>query len=977
MRLETARVVSRGSDYQLQSLKGDILQKTAYYAVMQHSPADYRILAPRETLQGAGSPNSLENLITDPLPDGSVCYVIDQSDVFILEKNSTDPVSPPNLIATGKGSGFPGRWRRYEGPGAAAQYVDNIQQLRNLSTLPDLVPACYVISHTSNGIGGGHFYWDPSDASPDDNGAIVAVVGRPIGRWHRDVDDDLNPFWFGGVGDYNRTTGLGGLLDDAALQSSRQYGILNNRSLHIPDGNWKQTTPWLLSDGEDIICESFDKCIFHATCDKPLQIVTGTKFTVNIKRGAWLATGAQHTVAFDSLSMVKCKIDIAIGGPWVIGFATYREAPPLPRAGHGAMYSCDLSIHDFEWRPGVHSFAAPGKPGKPIYIYGEPIDCRIVIDCETPTDPNLAVQVENYIGSDPILDPDGIGHDVEVWGRVGGNGATHKPDIGVLVRGLKGVTTHVIYAEACGIAVQVENCYFIDIGRSVGDRVLIKGCFDGQVLPQSTHVDFVDCIGVDTHGGSFGVISGAAFTTNNVALVSRGHNFQSGTGNRYSKSGFTYKDGENLCLTGDFLAWGANGLPRGWTGLVGAGITVTKCGTGLVDTTRTVESPYCMRVKTDPTHATIGYLKLTGALGDQFLNTTVSVSVKVKTTSGLQSIMLTSVGGSSVGELMLTLDNTACENGFQLWTGQVVLTATELTGVYLRLNVYVGSDFYISAITTQFGVQCPRSFTPPRVSFDGTIERLPGGQIQVYTTSIPGATDPFFGAPFLEHDRAVAIGSSTDFGWYFSGGVWRKIIPDELSALVASIRAVDVSGKIAVLVVGEDLPISGSIASVPARIGTALPSAGTGTAVVGAIRNRRAAVFSVSASSQGYTMPSNCAEYWVVGRWDLGAVFAGLESLCGGAGTGPRLMGSTGSSNLINDCTITRDNVSSVAVDALTRIWRATDPATPDARHLGNYGPNQANNWVGPIGLGMAVTTLFTAEEADAIFNLIKAYYAK
>jgi hypothetical protein len=88
-------------------------------------------------------------------------------------------------------------------------------------------------------------------------------------------------------------------------------------------------------------------------------------------------------------------------------------------------------------------------------------------------------------------------------------------------------------------------------------------------------------------------------------------------------------------------------------------------------------------------------------------------------------------------------------------------------------------------------------------------------------------------------------------------------------------------------------------------------------------------------------------------------------------------MGENGNSALINDSTITRDSASSVTLDAVTRIWRSVDTAGTEAKNIGSYGPNVANNWIGPIGLAMAVTTAFTAEEADAIYTLIKNYFAK
>lgn len=54
-----------------------------------NSPADLRILDPRQTLTGTGAPNSLENVIVDKLPNGALCYVVDQKKLFMLDKFST------------------------------------------------------------------------------------------------------------------------------------------------------------------------------------------------------------------------------------------------------------------------------------------------------------------------------------------------------------------------------------------------------------------------------------------------------------------------------------------------------------------------------------------------------------------------------------------------------------------------------------------------------------------------------------------------------------------------------------------------------------------------------------------------------------------------------------------------------------------------------------------------------------------------
>jgi hypothetical protein len=74
---------------------------------MSHPPAELRILEPRKFLLGTGNPDSLQNVISATLPDGAVCYVLDQRDWYVLDKFSTDPVSGTDVVAA-----TTGRWKR-------------------------------------------------------------------------------------------------------------------------------------------------------------------------------------------------------------------------------------------------------------------------------------------------------------------------------------------------------------------------------------------------------------------------------------------------------------------------------------------------------------------------------------------------------------------------------------------------------------------------------------------------------------------------------------------------------------------------------------------------------------------------------------------------------------------------------------------------------------------------------------------------
>jgi hypothetical protein len=66
-----------------------------------------RILGSRSALLGTGDSDALQNVNTTNLPDGSLCWVVDQASIYALHKGSTAGPSAPTIIAPGSG---PGRW---------------------------------------------------------------------------------------------------------------------------------------------------------------------------------------------------------------------------------------------------------------------------------------------------------------------------------------------------------------------------------------------------------------------------------------------------------------------------------------------------------------------------------------------------------------------------------------------------------------------------------------------------------------------------------------------------------------------------------------------------------------------------------------------------------------------------------------------------------------------------------------------------
>lgn len=810
--------------------------------------------------------------------------------------------------------------------------------------------------------GGGVFdVIDPGDyAYSDDNGTVlICADGAVLVRRSRTAER-VTPKWWGGAADYNRNAGTGGANDDAALHAALAYAVAVKKTLFIPDGNWKLTAPLALSKGVSIRCESFERCVIHCLCDIPLVAASGvTDFKVD--GGAWLATGVDHTVLFDIWGTFNTDVDIALGGAWTVGVQCYRDAGA--RAGAGYWYTGSLRVRDFQWTS-TSGFTQPAKPALPISLVGEFIDLSVRPDYNQPTNTAVGCLIENYSGA--------ISHDVQVEGLIGGNGATHKPDIAIHIKNIKNVTTGRIYAEACGAGIYFEDCWGVAcLGTVSGDTIVFDGCTNIKTVPQLTYVKYVDCTGPNGQGGGFGTAGlTGAWESDNVDLVDTGFSFQSGQ--VYAKAGWTYVDQENLLLHGDFRRW-TSGVPWGWTWTINAGASITQCGTGLVDTTKTADSPYCAHLVTDGSSIISGLTKLTGPLGNQYLGSTVSFSAKIKRTAGTVIMKIANSSGVASGDLWVHLNTTPAEDGFVLFTGQCKITANEQSGLYLMLIAATNVDVYVGPIEVHFGRQVCRAYAPPRRTFDGSIERNAAGNLILSASSVPGSTDPFYGKAYLERDFALNSGTADGYGWTYHNGVWVAFGQTEEEQLVAQIKRVDVSNKIASLVLGADFTGSGAW---KARIGADCASAGAAQATVGAIRNRKAAVFAQGGTAMGYALPKNCAEYWGVARFDGSLPASNYPSVVGGAGPGARLMLTV--SDMIADCTITRDGASSTVVDAVTRIWRATDTAEPTAdKHIGSYGPAAANNWVGPIGLGMAVTTAFTAEEAEAIYTLVKNYFAK
>jgi len=80
-----------------------------------------RLLPPFQRLLGTGDDDALQNADTTVLPNGSLCFVVDQNTVYVLDKTSVEAAASTAVVVPASG---PGRWSPLVG-GAAASAVVN------------------------------------------------------------------------------------------------------------------------------------------------------------------------------------------------------------------------------------------------------------------------------------------------------------------------------------------------------------------------------------------------------------------------------------------------------------------------------------------------------------------------------------------------------------------------------------------------------------------------------------------------------------------------------------------------------------------------------------------------------------------------------------------------------------------------------------------------------------------------------------
>ncbi len=79
------------------------------------TPVAFRVLAAREMLESADG-DSLSNVTPAFLDDGAMCFVLENSTMYVLNKESTATPNGTSVLATINGAGVPGRWLSYPAP---------------------------------------------------------------------------------------------------------------------------------------------------------------------------------------------------------------------------------------------------------------------------------------------------------------------------------------------------------------------------------------------------------------------------------------------------------------------------------------------------------------------------------------------------------------------------------------------------------------------------------------------------------------------------------------------------------------------------------------------------------------------------------------------------------------------------------------------------------------------------------------------
>ena len=576
---------------------------------MPQSPADYRILQPKRQLLGSGDGFSLENLIVDPLPDGALCFVLDQRNWYTLDKFSTALVAAPAIIATGRGAGAPGRWQRLQSSVAPAGYVEIIADLALIPVTGLVDGDIQIVLGSLSPVdrGGGMFHWDATSTRTSDNGIVVSPNPPiPVGRWIRYMDQpEINPYFWGGMGDYSPLTSSGGVHDNASVHSCRDYCVLNKTTMFTYDGVWLITAPVQIPTGFNWVMQSDDKTILFGATGTSVLVVSNNPiggapdlvFDVKIKGGSIIGTG---TIAIDIISIINSEIKVGIAGDYDYGVASiYDPLNPSHDFPTGENYLTKFEVYDFMWRPEIHPFPGPPRPTNGLYLNGKNTNSNNKV--------SITVNLNGFVSGTAVYVNGG--QVVSVTGAVGNN------LVGIHMSRVSTLKNTSVYGEGNIQNVVIENCLQPTLDSTMGAVEITAGT-RGPIIGNVLGKIFTDTtVGSITHvGGAANDLDyGPPIHWSNVGYVGLGLNFEQGLFRDVAGATFVVSDPHNLILNGDFRHWTTRAHEQIW-GMPGLAYDAIKCGVGLVDTTQTNGSPFC---------AHIGWSPLRGGVARQKNNWTI------------------------------------------------------------------------------------------------------------------------------------------------------------------------------------------------------------------------------------------------------------------------------------------------------------------------------------------------------------------
>lgn len=850
----------------------------------------------------------------------------------------------------------------------------------------------HIESHTTFGDGGGGIFDVKSNtgsayASDDDGtqilvGAAGATGASALIRRDR-FTGDTNAKWFGAHGNLsfsltgsyiNPASITGGTNDNAAIIAAAAFAVANKKGLYIPAGIYLfDSTQLHFSRGLRITGDP-KRTVIVSRINKPFVIGTLTDFCfeVGIKDIDILcyedhSGDPEYWVAVDLYATSNSLIDFG-GRGWDYNLRSVHES--IEGDARGENY---LTTFNFRQMSYANGLPFPPKTGVVCHIEGQVNGSTFSCDVSNPVTAGLILKggLKGNLGSTIVIE------DV----------TCDTCDNAVIIETGGGITIRRIYAESCANSVTIDDAFLVDITNVRGGDVVVTDCQGvgfGESVARLVNVRSQ----VKNRGASFGQATKSVKSTN-VGILSTGHNFEVGLNHRHPVCHHSQLDARNLFANGDFSRW-IGSVPWLWRTTPGYSPVFTKCGTGLSNTTKSAGVPYCCRVL----GATSGEFYITPPLGDQYLGTTISISIKVKLEAGYAGLCVkgndpttfdSASGSRAVNETddaWIECPDEAGGSNWRLVTFSWVIDQGHCdNGIALQMATNAECDIYLSEFQADFGVAVPRGYVPAREVLGGVVGIKRNGTIEIDSASKPAiSVDPITSQALVAGDRATDTTGATG-GWRYTGSIWSPILETDVEILKSRLVAAT-NGKLVRAVIGEDFPDSGTLDTWPAFVGAVCTSVGTGRPTLGALRGRKAGIWSGTTNATGYTFSSSTKELWAVARYDDAIPFThnvGLISGQTGSGNVNRLLGLNTASALLNDGTVTRDGgVTLTVVQGSSYIWRSTAATTgTDSRQIGCSDSAAVNNWQGAIACALGFSDQLTTEEAETVLALLKWYYGK